>query len=156
MLNLGQVQFAAEECERQGVGPMEVFQMCQAMNLAGHQHFLTVQFVKDLGFLVEPKKNQNGWRRVGVFFTSFVHHSMKEAATPDQIQRLIENLVMALHDGRVDAGEFYKEFELIHPFLDGNGRVGVILFNFINGTVDVPKPAPDFFGAEGTLSEDRV
>jgi len=154
MLNLGQVQFAAEECQRQGVGPMEVFQMCQAMNLGGHQHFLTVQFVKDLGFLVEPQKNKDGWRTVGVFFTNSEFHSkIGEAATPDQINRLIVQLVAALHEERIDADEFYKEFQMIHPFLDGNGRVGAILFNFINGTLDVPKSAPDYFGAEGTLSK---
>jgi hypothetical protein len=43
--------------------------------------------------------------------------------------------------------EWYKEFELCHPFVDGNGRCGKILLNWKNGTLlDPIFPPADLFG----------
>lgn len=38
-----------------------------------------------------------------------------------------------------------KQFLWIHPFADGNGRVGFLLFNYLMGTLDNPLPLPDYF-----------
>jgi len=40
------------------------------------------------------------------------------------------------------AKEFYFAFEEIHPWPDGNGRVGSILFNLLNGTISNPIHPP--------------
>lgn len=42
--------------------------------------------------------------------------------------------------------EFYVEFEKIHPFVDGNGRTGKILHNWLLGTLGDPVLIKDYFG----------
>jgi fido (protein-threonine AMPylation protein) len=43
--------------------------------------------------------------------------------------------------------QFYYEYENIHPFRDGNGRTGKILYNYLLGTLDNPKMPPNFWGS---------
>jgi fido (protein-threonine AMPylation protein) len=39
--------------------------------------------------------------------------------------------------------EFFREFELVHPFVDGNGRTGAILYNAMLNTMLTPTDPPD-------------
>ena len=41
--------------------------------------------------------------------------------------------------------EAYKEFQIIHPFEDGNGRVGKIIYNKLKNSLDNPTFPPIFF-----------
>jgi Fic family protein len=53
---------------------------------------------------------------------------------PDEVPRLIEDLVRYANRGDVDAvtqaAILHAQFELIHPFADGNGRVGRVLVSW--------------------------
>lgn len=57
------------------------------------------------------------------------------ASAPEHIQRLIENALLE-YSGNLDIyfadkiSKFHLEFESIHPFNDGNGRIGRVLINF--------------------------
>lgn len=57
--------------------------------------------------------------------------------SPEKIMELLGNLELFLHDDNVKlptlikAGLAHVQFETIHPFLDGNGRLGRLLITFI-------------------------
>ena len=65
---------------------------------------------------------------------------------PNQIEELMSNLEIYIHDEEKDPlvqlAIIHAQFELIHPFLDGNGRVGRIL-------------VPLFLNEKGILREPR-
>jgi hypothetical protein len=41
--------------------------------------------------------------------------------------------------------EFYIALMEIHPWNDGNGRVGELVYNFLNGTLDNPIHPPQYY-----------
>lgn len=55
-------------------------------------------------------------------------------------------MLMALFNRVQTADDWYLAFEAVHPFLDGNGRVGKILHNWLLGTLDNPVLVHDYFG----------
>lgn len=75
------------------------------------------------GELVDSR-NRNGWRYVPVTFANG-----KSGLAPSLIPRAMEQFSTMFAEGVFPtATDAYKEFEEIHPFLDGNGRVGHILW----------------------------
>ncbi len=57
-----------------------------------------------------------------------------ETSPPDLVYEEIEDLCKSYNDNKDDLYEpfrFHIRFEHIHPFLDGNGRVGRVLLNYM-------------------------
>jgi hypothetical protein len=134
------VRFCAEEVERQQDIPSAVAHMVNAwMDAMATETNLDAAGLIRWGHLVRPEKNpSDSFRTCGVRVGSHI------APRPDEVPALIERWLENIPG--MDAGEAYKEFQHIHPFRDGNGRVGKIVFNMLNGTLENPKMPPNYFG----------
>lgn len=109
-----------------------------------------------LSAMIEPEKNAGGYRTRPVYIggreapkASGVHRSMEllfdHIADVIPVQGRGGQELITL-EGDMTADDFYLEFEHIHPFIDGNGRTGKILHNWILGTLDDPVLIADYFG----------
>ena len=132
-------QWAAYECHRQqDVGPLGVADMLAATSYAlthvNHAH-ATPFNIQTLGFLVDPAKNTPGhWRHTEVTIRG---NLLTRASL---VPRRMENWVQAWNHDLMSADALYREFEEIHPFVDGNGRAGSILWNLKSGHLPVFRP----------------
>lgn len=142
--------YIRDEVARQGYRIMtpeyrvRVRNMMDAWDVAFREHWLadkmlypTLAQILYLGRLMEPLVN-NGreFRGVDVHFEHTddvsISHPPNAREVPGRMERLLA------HIPNMTPNEFYVEFQLIHPFKDGNGRVGKILFNWLNGTLTDP------------------
>lgn len=131
------IDFCATECELQKSGEMSVARMVKAYSFALFHNLcgFDAHDVLTLGLMVEPMQNRNGFRKTPITVG-------EEVIGWQNIPRQVENLCSA--QDTLTPAEWFYEFERIHPFVDGNGRTGQILFNLLSGTLSKPTLAPKF------------
>lgn len=143
MITLEIVRFCAIECELQMSGELSVYHMLNAWDYAQYTSNLKtkelpdIKDVEHIGMLVEPKWNKPGFRQVDVRVGWDV--KMQWDRVPEAMHNLMSSVEI------FTPAQFFREYEEIHPWRDGNGRSGVILFNWLNGTLDNPIWAPDYW-----------
>ena len=141
-LSLAVIRFCAVECKMQMSGEESVWWMAEAWAWALDESHLgrrpTPGRIRTLGALVEPRKNVTGFRQVGVRVGWDVKGDWQN------VPRQIDQLCRA--KDRLTAAEWFYEYEQVHPFVDGNGRTGQILYNWLAGSLGEPEWAPNFFG----------
>lgn len=137
--------YCAEEVRRQGRGPLQVANMIEAwMDAAETKESgnpMTLARIEAWGTLIEPTKN-DGFRHTPVFVGNYeTGYEMKP--DPELIPHLMQNWLANLTGAPDDD---YKAFEDIHPFSDGNGRTGKIIFNWLNNSLLDPKWPKNWWG----------
>lgn len=144
------VKFCAGECERQQSGEMSVYHMVCAYgrtmsincSAAFGKNGPSVNSVEDvimtIGKTLEPVKNSGGYRITSVRFANGTQ-AIPARNIPDAMQSLCHN------GNLLTPEEFCKEFMDIHPFIDGNGRTGAIVYNWMYNTMENPIAMPNFY-----------
>jgi hypothetical protein len=131
---------------------------------------LTLAFIEHIGSLVEPIDNIKGFRTIPIGVTDGFG-GWNEKAQWDRVPQLLTHLIESYYEGNLDPkkvwdevengsgpigfhnlskraeDQFYYEYENIHPFRDGNGRSGKILYNYLLGTLENPQMPPNFWGS---------
>lgn len=137
------VGWCARECTRQRSGEDSVSWMFDGWVYA-HRHRNHTPILRDvlaLGRIVEPRHNMGGLRTVGVR----VGWDVKLA--PELVSAALDQLITAW--GELDPVEWFRRYEEVHPFRDGNGRTGAILMMWHAGHLDDPFDAPNLWAVTG-------
>jgi len=146
-IQMGVIEYVTEEVRRQGhdIHTLDGIERVGWMLDAWSQALLWGRLKPELGDaielgrMVEREKNRNGLRTVNVWVGD------RPCPPPSEIEARLTRVF----ELRVEMSplQFYREFEEVHPFVDGNGRTGKILLNWLNGTLLTPIfPPDDFWG----------
>lgn len=138
------IEFCARECSHQQSGEMSVLWMIDTYTHAYNvfkeytpPRRVNLEFIYALGRMVEPKKNLLGlrWQDVSIKGNIITSKNLK-----DNVKKLL------IKQSQLTPDEFYKQFEILHPFVDGNGRTGAILHNYLTGKIATkPEFPPNFW-----------
>ena len=90
-------------------------------------------FVRQLHSLVLADKpmDKGVYRRIPVIIAGAVHTPPQPYLVAPMMEAWVRDLQTTRLHPLVAAAEFHIRFEAIHPFIDGNGRTGRLLVNFI-------------------------
>jgi Fic family protein len=94
---------------------------------------LTESFIKELHYILKSSTSDSrkDWFGLGDYKKLPNEVGGKETCPPEEVQNMMEKLLNSYHSEKgktiEDIIEFHYKFECIHPFQDGNGRVGRLI-----------------------------
>lgn len=94
---------------------------------------LTESFIKELHFLLKSgtSDSRKNWFNVGSYKKFPNEVGGNETCPPKEVSTKMKELLMNYHSKEQktieDIIDFHQKFEVIHPFQDGNGRVGRLI-----------------------------
>lgn len=104
-----------------------------------------LSIVKELAAITDPRVNDLGYR----FVPAIIYSGKRQPIDWRFIVRAMDAWAEAVVNKRLSPTEAYREFEHIHPFIDGNGRVGHLVWAILHmrdfGKWPMMLP-PDLFG----------
>ena len=140
------VDYCAQECSWQISGELSVAWMIRGWRYA-HRRSKRLPRVDDvlmLGRIVEPRANPTAdFRKVNVRVGFDVKRDFE--FVPASMRALVESLDLLHLLSEDDAVEWFREYEEIHPFADGNGRTGSLLYNWLRGSLHEPVHPPNLW-----------
>lgn len=115
----------------EAIGHRDAFEY--VMTLADASTPLSERVIKDIHTLVlmNDRLNKGVYRSVPVTILGAIHTPPQPYLVPVQMEQLLadyEGMKRDLHIVEAVA-EFHLRFEGIHPFIDGNGRIGRLILN---------------------------
>lgn len=90
-------------------------------------------FIRELHSLVLADRplESGAYRKIAVRILGAVHTPPDPVSVPDEMRALVARLRKSRRHPVERAALFHILFEAVHPFVDGNGRTGRLLLNFI-------------------------
>ena len=94
---------------------------------------ISERLVKELHSLVlaDRPQDRGAYRRLPVTITGAVHTPPQSYMVAPMMEAWVGDLARTRLHPLVAAAEFHIRFEAIHPFIDGNGRTGRLLANYM-------------------------
>lgn len=143
------VVYIRESCERQNattpedfIGMAMAYEYAKAVAYGAYQHV----DVEDTLYHTNVLASRVSCGKIlALRVTPVVFVDGTSGVAAELIPQLIVQLIANMDD--ITPADFYQEFERIHPYQDGNGRVGSLLYNILIGTIHNPIHPPVYTGA---------
>jgi len=115
----------------EAIGHRDAFNYLE--DVVGRGEMISERLVKELHALVlaDQPQDRGVYRRMPVIITGAVHTPPQPYLVAPQMEDWVRDLNVTHLHPLVAAALFHIRFEAIHPFIDGNGRTGRLLANFI-------------------------